>query len=206
MANPTFRSRLRTFSCTAALACTSLISSACSSDTSDDDDGGGSGGSSGSGAAGSGGTGGTAGTTQLPEDVVDTDAIAACPPASSLLETDDWSSCLAGMRFVGVTPFGGDACELRIGDDAEFDYVVDGEVMLSIPSRDEWLSSSGSYQNDTDLFLASIAPELEPVSGEPRVERITITLFGRGLDENIEVQYMDAALSRQTENCTVDVL
>lgn len=172
---------------------------------SDDDDGPGSGGEAGS------SSGGSSSGNPPAADAVTEAVLKACPQATTLIETTDWPSCLEGKRLAGEEPFSKDACELRIGEDGAFDYLIDGAVALSIPKRSAWGSASGTYQNADNsgsrFFLASLAPDLDGVEGEPRIDRVTISLFELpGMEDKVEVSYLDEKLARQTYNCTVDVL
>jgi len=59
---------------------------------------------------------------------------------------------------------------------------------------------------DRLLFLAGVAPGLPAVEGEPRVTNVSISLFGlKSVESKIELMYLDAALARQTYNCTLPV-
>jgi len=54
--------------------------------------------------------------------------------------------------------------------------------------------------------LAGVAPGLPAVEGEPRVTNVSISLFGlKSVESKIELMYLDAALARQTYNCTLPV-
>jgi len=132
--------------------------------------------------------------------------IAGCPAQSSLVETTEWISCLAGKNLVGTELFGNQSCELRIGTDGSLSYVRGNAVAIATPARASWKGAAGSYQNsgsgDRLVFLASVAPELEHVEGQPRVTRVNISIFGLESPESkVEVVYLDAALARQTYNC-----
>ena len=107
---------------------------------------------------------------------------------------------------MGAELFGNQSCELRIGADGSLSYVRGGAVAIATPARASWKGGAGSYQNsgsgDRLIFLASVAPDLEHVEGQPRVTRVNISIFGLERPEsNVEVEYLDAALARQIYNC-----
>lgn len=180
-----------------------LASGACDdgdSDSSATDGGGGGGGGEDGGDNGPGPTGG-----------IDEAALAKCPQSSTLIETSEWLSCLEGKRVAGVEPFTDLPCELRIGANGSFEYLRDGAVAIAVPERGTWLDSSGTYLNNATsgprFFLASVAPDLPAVEGEPRVTDLNISLFALDSeDDKVEVRYLDAALARQTYNCSVEAL
>ncbi len=137
--------------------------------------------------------------------------LTACPASSSLIETTEWTGCLDGKSLAGSEPFSKKACELKIKANGAFEYLRDNAIAIGIPERSVWQSANGTYQNaDTGsrrIFLASVAPDLPAVSGEARVTRLNISIFGTaGQQDKVEIQYLDAALERQTYNCDVDSL
>jgi hypothetical protein len=137
--------------------------------------------------------------------------LAACPASSSLIETTEWTSCLEGKSLAGTEPFTNKACELKIKANGAFEYLRDSAIAITIAERSAWQSPNGTYQNantgSTRIFLAGIAPDLPAVTGEARVTRLNISIFGTaGQQDKIEVQYLDAALARQTYNCNVSLL
>lgn len=137
--------------------------------------------------------------------------LADCPASSSLIQTTDWTSCLEGRTLTGTEPFTNKTCELKIKANGAFDYLRDSTIAISIPERSVWKNASGTYQNaDTGtsrIFLASVAPDLPAVTGEARVTGLNISIFGLASQQDkIEVQYLDAALARQTFNCNVSLL
>lgn len=137
--------------------------------------------------------------------------LADCPASSSLIETTEWSSCLEGKSLTGTEPFTNKACELKIKANGAFEYLRDNAIAISIAERSSWQSPNGNYQNAnsgaTRIFLASIAPGLPAVTGEARVTRLNISIFGTaGQQDKIEVQYLDSALAQQTYNCYVNLL
>ena len=162
------------------------------------------------GSSGSGGSGSGGGGMKPASDSVTEAVLAACPEASTLIQTTDWMSCLDGKRLVGTEPFSKEPCELRISGDGSFEYLRGGETAIAVPVRSAWQSPTGTYQNDgsnSRIFLASVAPDLEAVQGEPRVTDVAISLFElKSITDTVEVRYLDAGLSRQTYNCTVDAL
>lgn len=132
--------------------------------------------------------------------------IAGCPAQGALVETTEWVSCLAGKNLAGAELFGNQSCELRIGADGSLAYVRGDVVALATPARASWKGGAGSYQNsgsgDRLVFLASVAPDLEHVEGQPRVIRVNVAIFGLASPESkVEVEYLDAALARQIYNC-----
>lgn len=143
--------------------------------------------------------------------VINAAALRACPQATSLVETTEWMSCLAGKRISGTELFNQQPCELRIGADGVFEYLRGGEVALQITSRSSWRAASGLYQNTTPaggpgrIFLGSITPDLAPVDGQPWITNIDVGFFD-SLDDKVEVKYFDASRNRQTYNCRVNVL
>lgn len=137
--------------------------------------------------------------------------LTACPASSSLIETTEWTSCLEGKSLTGTEPFSKKACELKIKANGAFEYLRDNAIAIAIPERSTWQSPQGTYQNAnsgaTRIFLAGIAPDLPAVTGEARVTRLNISIFGTvGQQDKVEVQYLDAALERQTYNCDVTSL
>ncbi len=155
--------------------------------------------------------GGTQADTGLTDDgdrVSERD-LAACPLATTLIDSTEWSTCLAGKRLVGTEPFNGTACELHIGNNGAFVYVRNGAPALSVPERSAWRSGTGSYMNDARgqprIFLAGIAPSLTPIEGQPRVTNVDISIFGlAGQTDTVKVSYLDAALARETYTCMLD--
>lgn len=137
--------------------------------------------------------------------------LANCPASSSLIETTEWTSCLEGKSLAGTEPFTNKPCELKIKANGAFDYLRDSAVAISIAERSAWQNPQGTYQNansgSTRIFLAGIAPDLPAVTGEARVTRLNISIFGTaGQQDKIEVQILDAALERQVYNCNVSLL
>jgi len=159
-----------------------------------------------------GGGDGSGGSMSQPSlNGVDEAVLVKCPQSSTLIETTEWPSCLAGKSLKGIEPFSNKPCELRIGNNGVFEYLQDNAVAIAVPDRSKWEGATGNYQNDVSagprFFLAGIAPDLVPVEGEPRVTNINLSLFALDtLDDKVEVVYLDAALARQTYNCTVDAL
>lgn len=146
-----------------------------------------------------------------PTGSIDEAALAKCPQSSTLIQTTEWMSCLEGKRLTGVEPFTDLPCELRIGENGTFEYLRDGAVAIAVPDRSTWLNASGNYQNEAisgpRFFLAGIAPDLPAVEGEPRITNVDVSLFAvDSLDDKVEVRYLDAALARQTYNCSVEAL
>jgi len=163
----------------------------------------------------SGGNASDAGGTTPPasSDGVDEATLARCPQSSTLIETTEWMSCLAGKRISGVEPFNNAPCELRIGSDGVFEYLRGGAVAIAVPERSRWRSATGTYQNaatsgsSSRIFLAGVAPDLEAVDGAPRVTSVDLSFFSlASMEDTIEVKYLDAALVRQTYNCKVNAL
>lgn len=145
----------------------------------------------------------------VPGGTIDATVLAACPEATTLIETADWPVCLAGVRMIGTELFG-NACELRVADNGAFDYFRDGELALSIPPRSEWGAAMGTYQNEGGaggrVFLASIAPDLPAVEGQARITRLSLSFFEPAShDDLVEVRYLDEKLASQTYNCKVTV-
>lgn len=141
-------------------------------------------------------------------DVVNEGVLAACPASTSLIETTDWTSCLAGKRIVGKEPFGNQACELRIAASGAFEYLRGGAVAITVPERSQWQGATGTYQNegsgDRRIFLAGLAPNSPAVEGQPRVTHVNLSFFGLASQQDkVEIRYLDAALASQTYNCTV---
>lgn len=149
---------------------------------------------------------GSGATTPAPSGALEA-AVAACPQQTTLIQTADWTSCLAGKTLTGAEVFGGQACGLRFEADGALSYLRGGGVAIATPARASWKAASGSYQNDGSdgrrLFLASISPSLDAVTGQPRVTTITVSVLGAqaGQDSTVEVAYLDGALARQTYNC-----
>lgn len=145
-------------------------------------------------------------------DAITEAVLAACPQATTLIETTEWTTCLVGKRVSGTEPFNNTPCELRFGAGGAIEYVRSGTTVFSVPARSGYgPSASGTYQNErvsaSRLFLASVAPALTPQEGMPRFERVTINLFELASQEDtVAIDYMDAALSRQTYNCKVNAL
>lgn len=136
--------------------------------------------------------------------------LADCPASSSLIETTEWTSCLEGRTLTGTEPFTNKACELKIKANGAFDYLRDKAIVISIPERSVWQDPSGTYQNagtgTSRIFLASVAPDLPAVTGEARVTGLNISIFGLASQQDkVEVQYLDAALARQTFNCNLSL-
>jgi hypothetical protein len=143
----------------------------------------------------------------LSTDRIDAAAIASCPAAKTVLTTPEWITCLAGRRVAGKEPFGDVPCELRIGQGGAFEYVRNGAMTLSVPPRASWGASAfGTYQNDTDAFIAALSPDLPVAAGNARLEKLRVFFVGRGVEDNIEIDYLDAALARATYACRVEVL
>lgn len=142
-------------------------------------------------------------------DAITESVLAACPESTSLIESTEWPSCLAGRRVTGKEPFNDSVCELTIGEAGAFEYWRGGALALSVPSESAWGAASGSYQNQLNAgrraFLASVAPGLPAVEGEVRVERITLNFFSLA-DDKVEIQFMDEDLARKTYTCQVDVI
>jgi hypothetical protein len=166
-------------------------------------------------ACGGGGGGSSDDTTTTPSDGASANKgdefLTACPASSSLIETTEWTSCLEGKSLTGTEPFTNKACELKIKANGAFDYLRDNAVAISIAERSAWQSPQGTYQNansgSTRIFLAGIAPDLPAVTGEARVTRLNISIFGTvGQQDKVEVQYLDMELARQTYNCNVSSL
>lgn len=183
------------------LALVALSGAACSDS---DDNADASGNTGGSTAGGSATTGGSSSNVGRGFD----ELLADCPASSTLIQTTDWLSCLAGKSLIGADPFSKKPCELRIGADGALDYYRDGAVAIAVPERSTWQGPSGTYQNDGSgsrlIFLASVAPDLPAVEAEPRVTDVSISLFGLESQEStVEVKYLDAGLARQTYNCTL---
>jgi hypothetical protein len=164
---------------------------------------------------GGGGGGSSNDTTTTPADGSSSNKgdefLTACPASSSLIETTEWMSCLEGKSLTGTEPFSKKACELKIKANGAFEYLRDNAIAIAIPERGTWQNPQGTYQNansgDKRIFLAGIAPGLAAVSGEARVTRLNISIFGTaGQQDKVEVQYLDAALSQQTYNCDVSSL
>ncbi|MBX3221872.1 MAG: hypothetical protein KF795_15245 [Labilithrix sp.] len=142
-------------------------------------------------------------------DAISEAVLAACPQSTSLIESTEWPSCVAGRRVTGTEPFNDSACELKIGQNGAFEYWRGGALALSVPERSGWGSATGTYQNTLSAgrraFLASVAPNLPAVEGEPRVTDVNLNFFTLA-DDKVEIQYMDASLNRQTYTCQVNVL
>ena len=144
-------------------------------------------------------------------DAITESVLAACPQSSTLIETTEWPSCLAGRRVSGTEPFNNSPCELRIGANGAFEYVRAGAVALTVPDRSSWTDASGTYQNELNagrrIFLAGIAPDVPFVEGRPQVTHINLSFFSvASQDETVEIRYLDADRTSQTYNCKVDVL
>lgn len=144
-------------------------------------------------------------------DGIDEATLASCPQTTTLIETAEWPSCLAGKRVTGTEPFSKEPCELRIGANGVFEYLRGGAVAIAVPARSQWRSGTGNYQNTAGsgprIFLAGIAPDLEVVDGQPRVTNVNLSFFAfAGQQDNVEIKYLDAARNRQTYNCSVNVL
>lgn len=140
-------------------------------------------------------------------DRIDAAAIAACPRSTTTLTTADWITCLAGRSVAGKEPFGGATCELRVGQGGAFAFVRDGVVALSVPARANWGASAfGTYQNGNDSFIAGLSPDLPVVEGSPSLQNVRLFFAARGVEDSIEVDYLDARLARATYACRVDVL
>lgn len=143
------------------------------------------------------------------QDGVDEAVLAACPQAATLIQTSEWSSCLSGRRLTGSEPFGNLPCELRVGANGAFEYLRDGALAIAVPERSLWRGATGTYQNEktpgSRIFIAGLAPDLEPVVGQPRVTDIDISIFSLASQQDkVAVRYLDATLARQTYNCTID--
>ena len=145
--------------------------------------------------------------------LIDEAAVRACPSATSLIQSTEWSSCLAGRSIAGTEVFTGTPCELRVGQDGAFDYLRNGAVFLSLPPRPQWTGVSGLYQNtvrDTlgpRLLLASLDPSFPVVAGQPYMNSVDLTFVaGAGQDESVEIEYFDALRTRITLVCRVNVL
>jgi hypothetical protein len=146
-------------------------------------------------------------------DLVDEAALRACPSATSLIQTLDWPTCLAGRRVAGTEPFTNVPCELRFGQNGAFEYLRSGSVFLTVPPRPTWTGGSGLYQNTTRatvgprLVLASISPTFPIVVGQPWVGSIDVSFVaGATQSETVEVEYFDASRNRTTATCSVNVL
>lgn len=167
--------------------------------------GGGQGGSGGSKAEGGGGS-------QSSADAVTAAVLDACPQAAMLIDTTDWPDCLAGKRLVGKDPFASKACELRIGEDGAFDYLIEGSVTLSIPARSGWGNNArGTYQNAKGaggrLFLASLSPDLPLSDGQAVIDKVSLSVAELpSLQDTVEISYFDENRARKTYNCTVGAL
>lgn len=148
--------------------------------------------------------------TEPSGDDIDEAVLAMCPQQAILLETSEWPTCVEGRSIAGVEPFNNMPCELKIGKNGVFEYFRDGKLALSVPDRSKWQGAFGTYSNENSAgrraFLASISPDLPVVEGQPRVTNITISLYSEIVDDNVEVEFIDAALARQTYNCTPDLL
>jgi len=133
--------------------------------------------------------------------------IAACPEATNLLQSTEWPSCLAGKTIAGTEPFNNQACELRINADGSFEYARSGAVAIKTPAKSTWKGSTGTYQNDRkSIFLAGIAPDFTAAAGESRITAVNLSFFfGIQKDDDVEIEYLDAALNRQVYNCKVNV-
>jgi hypothetical protein len=144
-------------------------------------------------------------------DRIDEAVLAACPATTTLIETTEWPACLAGKRVAGTEPFNGMACELRVGASGAFSYYRGGALAIEMAGSASWGSPNGTYQNEAApqgrIFLASIAPDLPAMEGQPRITDIVLSFFGTaGEEDRVEVKVLDAALERQVYNCTVDAL
>ncbi len=153
------------------------------------------------------------GTTRPPTsaDAITESVLAACPQSSTLIQSAEWPSCLAGKRVSGTEPFNNSPCELRIGENGTFEYLRSGNLALKVPERSGWRGATGTYQNELSagrrVFLAGIAPDLPMVEGQPQVTNVNLGFFSvTTQDETVEIQYLDASRARQTYNCKVDVL
>jgi len=141
-------------------------------------------------------------------DLVTEAVLAKCPAATTLIQTTDWPSCLAGKRLVGVEPFSNKPCELRVGDDGDFSYLIDGEVAITVPERSQWGTATGYYQNDASvgprIFLASVSPQYSYAAAKAQVTSVDISIFRlAGQTDKVEVEYLDETQNRQTYNCTL---
>ncbi len=144
-------------------------------------------------------------------DAITESVLAACPSATTMIQSVEWPSCLAGRRVTGTEPFTNAPCELRIGADGRFDYLRAGAVAFTVPERSGWRAATGTYKNEVSagrrIFLAGLAPDLPAMAGQPRVTNVNLSFFSvAGQDETVEIQYLDANLARQTSTCRVDVL
>jgi hypothetical protein len=157
------------------------------------------------------GADGGSGGANTPADGIDEAVLAKCPQSSSLIETTDWTSCLAGKRLTGTEPFTDMPCELRIGEEGVFEYLRGDAVAIAVPEKSTWRGANGTYQNNATsgprFFLAGLSLDLPVVEGEPRVTNLNISLFALASQQDkVEIRYLDAALANQTYNCTVDAL
>ncbi|MBS2017065.1 MAG: hypothetical protein JST00_29535 [Deltaproteobacteria bacterium] len=152
---------------------------------------------------------GTTPPTSTAPDAITDAVLAACPQSTTLITSSEWPLCLAGRRVTGTEPFNNTPCELAIGQNGAMEYRRGGAVALRLPDRGGWGRTDGTYQNDGSagrrIFLASVTPTLPVVEGQPRLLRVTVKFFV-GADDNVEVEYLDAARARQTYNCQVNVL
>ncbi len=152
-------------------------------------------------------TGSSGGTPAPSAGGVDAAAIAACPRSDTLLTTADWITCLSGRSVTGTEPFGGARCELRAGEGGAFTYVRNGAAALSVPPRSSWGAAAfGTYQNGNDTMIAGISPDLPLVPGGATLQKLRLLFAGRGVEDTIEIEYLDASRARGTYACRVDVL
>jgi len=161
-----------------------------------------------SGGGGGGGDGGTSGATP-PAGGSKGAAIASCPASSSIIQNTEWVSCVAGKTIAGKEPFNNQPCEIRFGENGRIEYVRGGAVALTVPERGSWTSANGTYQYTqapNPIFLAGLSLSYTVPEGEPRVTNVNLRFMPAGMEDDVEVVFLDAARNRQTYTCKVDVL
>lgn len=136
--------------------------------------------------------------------------VESCPVTTNIVTTQ-WTSCLVDKRIVGVEPFTGNACEIRIKAGGIFEYVKNGVVTASTLPVAQLTSAFGQYTNqllsgDTRFFLASMSGRAPNTSTDYAVNiRIGYSVsFPNDVTLNIDsASYL--LPNGTTENCTPNI-
>ncbi len=140
-------------------------------------------------------------------DVATRADILACPASSFLINSSNWSSCLAGKRLVGNDPIvTSQTCQIRYLANGGIEYTHNG--VLYEPSVNG-AADGGLYQNTTSetsvkLMFGILDWNLSGSSARNRVTKADLSVnVSPDTQDLLVITYFDSGLNRRTLNCNL---